>query len=152
MKMNKKNYILNNASTKYFEYFFLKKLKERQNPSVVNYLYLVNDTNYGIDFTYKNKSGQTHIIGKATASDGRKISYNTGDLEAGTYTLTLSKALPFLINFSIEQNVAFRIPAGTTSITTTLTKDYVGKGDFYMVLVKDQEYDETFTMILTKDS
>ena len=150
--MNKKNYILNNTNTRYFDYFFFKKLNNRMKPKVKNYLELDDEINYGITFTYNKGTSIANVNGKAITSGGLVISKNKGNLSAGKYTLVLDKALPFLINFSIEQGVQFRMPAGTTTITTTLTKDYVGKGDLYMAMTKDQEYNETFKIILTKNS
>lgn len=146
--MNKKNYILNNASTKYFEYFFLKKLKSR----FTNYLDLMNTNRYGITFTYDKSTGKATFKGKATSSGGVSITNHQGGFKAGTYTMKLNKPLPFLINFTLETNIGFRFPVGTTSVTTTLTKDYEEAGALFCALTKDREYDETFTLVMVKDS
>lgn len=146
--MNKKNYILNNANTRYFDYFFFKKLKTRP----VNYLDLMNTNRYGITFTYDKSTGKSTFKGKATASGGVSITNHQGGFKAGTYTMKLNKPISFLINFTIETNVGFRLPAGTTSVTTTLTKDYEDVGALFCALTKDNEYDETFTLIMVKDS
>lgn len=146
--MNKKNYILNNANTRYFDYFFFKKLKTRP----INYLDLINTNRYGITFTYDKYTGKTTFKGKATSSGGVSVTNHQGGFKAGTYTMKLNKPLSFLINFTIESNVGFRFPVGTTSVTTTLTKDYDEVGALFCALTKDKEYDETFTLIMVKDN
>lgn len=93
-----------------------------------------------------NGDGSITISGTATSSGGVLVMRSQQPLRAGTYTMTISKPLPFLINFSIASGVSFRIPAGGTSVTTTLPEDYIDQGGLYMALTAGTAYNETFNL------
>ena len=184
--MNKKNYILNNASTKYFEYFFLKKLagaepaptpavegegtnftleptsnkrfadvKSKGNTSQQTYtgknkFGVTGFTDHGVTGTI-NANGSYTISGKATATGGYIVFKQSNIIPSGTYTMTISKPLPFLVTYSLAQSVAFRFPAGTTSVTLTLSQSYSTAG-FYIRTEENAEYNETFDMQIVAGS
>lgn len=106
-----------------------------------NLLDLTGNTSKGVTGTV-NADGSVTISGKATTTDG-VIVFRTGPIQAGTYTFSISRALPKVINLSMAAGISFRIPAGETSVTTTLEQDYES-GSIYYSVVTDAEYNETF--------
>ena len=89
--MNKKNYILNNASTTYFKYFFLKKLMSEEptpTPEPVE--------GEGTDFTLKPSENKTFTIIKGKGNATQEASPSPDSPKAisvvtGTQTLTITK-------------------------------------------------------------
>ena len=111
--MNKKNYILNNADTRYFEYFFLKRL--RYGRSVV-----INIDEEGTDYTV--------TVPKDASFDAIKLK---GDTNQTTYTgkNLLNASSEFTVtNSNVYRSIPVNIPSGTTvcvqcdKLTTNSTK------------------------------
>lgn len=115
-----------------------------------NKLNLTNYGEHGVNGTV-NSDGTVTISGTANSSGGYQVFYSNQTIPAGTYTMTISKTLPFLINFSIASGVSFRIPAGTTSITTTLDTSY-STGTMFMAMTNGTTYNETFQIQITAGS
>lgn len=113
-----------------------------------NLLHLANGGHYGVSGTV-NADGTVTISGTATTTAGESIFRSNQTLEAGTYTMTISKALPFLINFSLASGVSFRLPAGQTSVTATLSEKYTG-GLVFMAMTAGTTYNETFGIQLVR--
>ena len=113
-----------------------------------NLLHLANSGHYGVSGTV-NADGTVTISGTATTTAGESIFRSNQTLEAGTYTMTISKALPFLINFSLASGVSFRLPAGQTSATATLSEKYTG-GIVFMAMTAGTTYNETFGIQLVR--
>lgn len=111
-----------------------------------NLLKLFGRTASGVTGTV-NADGSYTISGTGTVTDGVSVFGFNGVLPAGTYTLSLSKALPEVINLSLESGVALRIPAGSTSATVTTTKEYTSASVFFGIK-NGVSYDETFNMQL----
>lgn len=107
-------------------------------------------TDHGITGTV-NVDGSYTILGKATGTGGYIAFKQNNILTSGTYTMTLSKPLPFLITYSLAQNVEFRFPAGTTSVTTTLSQSY-STASLYVKTEVDEEYDETLNIQIVSGS
>lgn len=176
--MNKKNYILNNTNTRYFDYFFFKKLAGGANPAPTiegegtNFT-LVTESNMNItqfrskgdiyQTTYSGKNlyqaiGQTNagltgtlqadgklkITGTATGSSSNITTAMATNLPAGTYTLSLTKALPFrvLMRASNNQNI-WVIEPGRTSVTVTTTVTLTSIWVWFYLLVSGTTYNET---------
>lgn len=99
---------------------------------------------------HNNGDGTVTISGTATGSSSVAIMNASREIEAGTYTLTISKALPFTINLSYR-GVSFRIAAGSTSVTTTATSSF-SSGNLWVVLIGNTTYNETFGIQLTQGS
>lgn len=122
----------------------------QQTYSGKNKINLVDSSSSGVTGT-NNGDGTITISGTATSGGGLEIMATHELLPAGTYTLTISKALPFLINLAPAAGTSFRIPAGSTSVTTTLSQDYNSAG-LYMAMVSGTTYNETFGIQLTSGS
>lgn len=112
-----------------------------------NLLKLSGKTSAGVTGTV-NADGSYTISGTGTVTDGVSVFLFGGVLPAGTYTLSLSKALPSVINLSFEGGVALRIRAGSTSATITTTKEYTSASVFFAITT-GVSYDETFNMQVT---
>lgn len=97
-----------------------------------------------------NQDGTITISGTATASTSIAIMEAPREIEAGTYTLTISKALPFLMNLSYR-GASFRLPAGATSVTTTATSNF-SAGNIWVAITQGVTYNETFGIQLTQGS
>lgn len=122
----------------------------QQTYSGKNKFNLVDRTSFGI--TGKNNGdGTVTISGTATNSGGFAIMDASQVIPAGTYTLSISKSLPFLINLSITGGVSFRIPAGDTSATTTLAQSY-STAYLFMAMTSGTTYNETFGIQLVAGS
>lgn len=111
-----------------------------------NLLELSGRTSSGVTGTV-NADGSCTISGTANVTDGVSLFRFEGVLPAGTYTLSLSKALPSVINLSLASGVALRIPAGSTSATITTTEEY-GPAGVFVGVVNGTSYNETFNMQL----
>lgn len=98
-----------------------------------------------------NADGSLTIRGTAEASRGLKVFTTTRQFPAGTYTLSISSALSSVLNLTLAANVGFRIPAGETSITTTLEQNY-GSGSVFFAATSGQEYDITIKAQLVSGS
>lgn len=98
-----------------------------------------------------NADGSLTIRGTAEASKGFKVFTTTRQFPAGTYTLSISSALSSVLNLTLASNVGFRIPAGETSITTTLGQNY-GGGAVFFAAKSGQEYDITIKAQLVSGS
>ena len=121
-----------------------------------NLRYIEDETLAGISLTYDNKSGKISIRGTATKTDGIRLSKGGGvNIPTGTYTLSVSEPLPVLINsivsLSSSTNVAFRMPAGNTSVTVNVPSDGV-LADLYFAVTKDVTYDFDFYLQLEEGS
>lgn len=99
-----------------------------------------------------NGDGSITISGTATSSGGVLVMRNQRPMKAGTYTMTISRPLPFLINFSVASGVSFRIPAGGTSVTTTLPEDHIDQSGLYMAMTAGTTYNETFNLQIVAGS
>lgn len=111
-----------------------------------NLLKLFGRTVSGVTGTV-NADGSYTISGTGTVTDGVSVFGFNGVLPAGTYTLSLSRALPKVINLFLESGVALRVPAGSTSATVTTTKEYTSASVFFGI-ENGATYDETFNMQL----
>lgn len=117
-----------------------------------NIVNLQSNSSYGVTGSV-NGDGSITISGTATSTAGALVMRSQQPLRAGTYTMTISKPLPFLINFSIVSGVNFRIPAGSTSVTTTLPEDYIeDQGGLYMAMTAGTTYNETFNLQIVAGS
>lgn len=121
-----------------------------------NLRYIKDGTAAGVSLTYDNKSGKISIRGTATRTDGILLSEGGEvNIPAGTYTLSVSEPLPVLINsvvsLSSSTNVAFRMPAGNTSVTVNVSSDGVLVG-LYFAVTKDVTYNFDFYLQLEKGS
>ena len=111
-----------------------------------NLLHLANGGSGGVSGTV-NQDGTITIAGKATGTGGYPIfADETHSWSAGKYTATISKELPFVINYTITSGINFRFSPGTTSVTITLSEDYEGLCHFYAAITSGETYDETFSM------
>lgn len=99
-----------------------------------------------------NGDGSITISGTATSSGGVLVMRSQRPMKAGTYTMTISRPLPFLINFSVASGVSFRIPAGGTSVTTTLSEDHIDQSGLYMAMTAGTTYNETFNLQIVAGS
>lgn len=106
--------------------------------------------------TYDEQTGKISIKGTSNKTSGERM---TSQLEinipAGTYTLSLNKALPTLINYTVTDNTdtnrAFRISAGETS--TTVTLPYAGaSASLFMAVENGVSYDLEFYLQLESGS
>ena len=136
------DYVFNNLQ--------LKGNTTQQTYSGKNFLNLVDGGHYGVSGTV-NSDGTVTISGKATATTGESVFGSNQTIPAGTYTMTISKTLPFLINLSLASGVSFRIPAGQTSVTTTLSTSYTN-GGIFMAMTSDVTYNETFNIQIVSGS
>lgn len=132
-----------------FSQFDLKGNTEQQNYTGKNLVNLTNMTASGVSST-NNDDGTVTIAGTATESSSVAIMNAARENEAGTYTLTISRALPFTIDLAYSR-VSFRIAAGSTSVTATATSDF-WSGKLWMVITEGTTYNETFGIQLTKGS
>lgn len=108
-------------------------------------------SSYGVTGSV-NGDGSITISGAATSTAGAQVLRSQQTLKAGTYTMTISRPLPFLLNFSIANGVNFRIPAGSTSVTTTLPEDYINQGGLFMAMTAGTTYNETFNLQIVAGS
>lgn len=108
-------------------------------------------SSYGVTGSV-NDDGSITISGAATSTAGAQVLRSQQTLKAGTYTMTISRPLPFLLNFSIANGVNFRIPAGSTSVTTTLPEDYINQGGLFMAMTAGTTYNETFNLQIVAGS
>lgn len=115
-----------------------------------NKINLVNHTNHGVTGTV-NSDGTVTISGLCDATDGAAIFTSNQTLKAGTYTMSISTTLPFLLNLVVASGINFRIEAGSTSATATLDADYTF-GTLYMSMVSGTTYNSTFKIQLVEGS
>lgn len=113
-----------------------------------NLLRLTDISHYGVSGTV-NADDTVTISGTATTTVGTSIFSSKQTLSAGTYTMTISRPLPFLLNFAPASGVSFRLPAGQTSVTATLSNEYTGGGVF-MAMTAGTTYNETFSIHLVR--
>ena len=99
-----------------------------------------------------NNDGTITISGTSNITDGKVLFRTTNKIVAGTYTLTISKALSYVINLTLSAGVSFRIPAGSKSATTTLTNDYESGASLFVSLTNGTTYNDTFNIQLTSGS
>ena len=124
----------------------------QQTYSGKNLLNLADSSNHGINGIV-NSDGTVTISGEADSTGGYRVFNSLNrNFTAGTYTMTISKSLPFLINFTITSGVAFRLPAGQTRATTTLAQDYTDIGNLFMSMTSGVTYNETFKIQLVAGS
>lgn len=117
--MNKKNYILNNASTKYFEYFFLKKLagtEPEPTPAVegegTNFTLEPTSNKKFAEIKSKGNTSQQSYTGKNLVYTGAKTAQGikaTYDSETGVTTCT-GKATQ---TYAVFETINSSIPSGT---------------------------------------
>ena len=98
-----------------------------------------------------NDEGYLTYTGKATSSGQSTLSalsqYIT--LPAGTYTLSVDKPLPMRVRFNTTSFLVLR--AGETSVTSTLTEEFVIK-NIAIHYTSGDEYNETFRLMLNEGS
>lgn len=123
----------------------------QQTYSGKNLLKLTDNVTHGVSGTV-NSDGTVTISGLADSTGGYVVVGSDQDWKAGTYTATISKALPFLINYAVAGGVSFRFPAGTTSVTTTLGQDYSNVGSLFMSMTSGVTYNETFNIQIVAGS
>lgn len=114
----------------------------QQTYSGKNLLNLEGRTSYGVTGSV-NPDNTVTISGKATRTDGIVIFSHVGTLPAGTYTLSISKALPGVFNLSFASGVSARIAAGNTSATVTTPQSYTNPVIFFGA-TNGVTYNETF--------
>lgn len=115
-----------------------------------------NTTISGLTINYNNVTGKISIKGKATTTSGVRVSNQMQtNIPSGTYTLSINSALPVLINYVVadsqNNNTAFRMTAGNTSVTNTLSNNGV-QASLFVAIENNVEYDLEFYMQLEKGS
>lgn len=110
----------------------------------------------GLTIIYDNATGKISIKGKATATTGVRVSKQMQtNIPSGTYTLSINSALPVLINYVVtdsqNNNTAFRITAGNTSVTNTLSNNGV-QASLFVAIENNEQYDLEFYMQLESGS
>ena len=118
-----------------------------------NLLNLDPKSDGGVSGAITNGSTIT-VTGTALVTDGRSVATLLTTLQAGTYTLTIDHAANHVINFTVNTsggNVAFRLGAGETSVTKTLSSSSTA-GQVFWAITQGQTYDETFKLQLVAGS
>lgn len=99
------------------------------------------------------EDGKLHITGTATRNSSNFAGTMTTNLPAGTYTFSLTKAMPFRILLRSNDNQNhWVIEAGQTKITQTITSPLTSLWVWGYQLVRDTTYDETVGFMLEKGS
>lgn len=104
-----------------------------------------NSSGVTVDF-----DGVTMVLSGTCTNQGNNRFFTVNPLPAGTYTLTIDKALPFVVNVRAGQT-QFRIPAGSTSITAT-TSALATDVALYIGLENGTTYTQSFKIQLTAGS
>lgn len=110
----------------------------------------------GLTITYDNATGKISIKGKATSTTEVRVSKQMQtNIPSGTYTLSVNSALPTLINYVVtdsqNNNTAFRMTAGSTSVTNTLSNNGV-QASLFVSIENNVDYDLEFYMQLESGS
>lgn len=110
----------------------------------------------GLTIIYDNATGKISIKGKATATTGVRVSKQMQtNIPSGTYTLSINSALPVLINYVVadsqNNNTAYRVAAGSTSVTNTLSNNGV-QASLFVAIENNVQYDLEFYMQLESGS
>lgn len=99
-----------------------------------------------------NADGSYTISGKATSGNAGIIFNQAATVPAGTYTFTISQALPVVINLTFGSGLGFRLEPGQTSFTRTLPNDVTSGGQVYFAMQNGVTYDITLNWQLTPGS
>ena len=111
---------------------------------------------YGLTINYDTNTGKISIKGKANTTAGIGVA-NSSDLNipSGEYTLSINKALPFLINYVVTDtqntNRAFRIPAGSTNVTVSVPYNGISTA-LFIAIENNVDYDLEFYLQLESGS
>lgn len=122
----------------------------QQTYSGKNLINLIGDGSNGVTGTV-NANGTITISGLCNKTEGARVFTSQQTLPAGTYTMTVSNPLPFLINFALAGGQTLRLPAGNTSVTVTTTQT-VTNTNLFMQMTSGVTYNETFSIQIVAGS